>query len=395
MADPNLQKEKFETKPGNSPTKKDAQAALPAIVGWQTSWIPVALTSPFTLGLIGFRIGVWLFSYTLFFTMLAAGGAVRGDTPFYLVMLALIGMGLSGATETAVNRTRVVSTLPRLLIVAIVVVFVTCLNAAVDVATLGRSLAPSAVHGARFFLLSGLQSFTFLIWIHAFYAACVWLVGASLDLVEKERRLAEAETEAQRATLQALRSQVNPHFLFNALNAAASLVATQRNEQAEELIVRLSEFFRSSLSSDRPAIITLGEEFETLDAYLQIELVRFPGRLDVTMNCLPELAGAGAPSFLLLPLVENAIKHAVAHSTAPVHLQISAAGGNGRLTLTVEDAAAEKTAPIKSQGEGVGLENVRQRLDVIYGAAATLDAGPTEHGFRVRIELPLTTAEGA
>lgn len=354
----------------------------------------MATTSPLSFGLIGFRVGVWLFSYTLFYTMLAAGGAARSSTPLYLVMLALVGMALSGAAETAVNRTRAVPLPIRLLIVSVVVVAVTCLNAAIDVATLGRSMEPSATHDLRFFLLNGLVSFTFLIWIHAFYAACVWLVGASIDLVEKERRLAEAETEAQRATLLALRSQVNPHFLFNALNAAASLIATRHNEQAEELIVRLSEFFRSSLSSDRPASITLGEEFETLDSYLQIELVRFPGRLEVTMDCPSELASAGVPSFLLLPLVENAIKHAVAHSTAPVQLHISAARHGGRVILTVEDEATEKAAPIKSQGEGLGLSNVRQRLGVIYGSAATFEAGPTENGFRVRIEMPLAVSEG-
>jgi signal transduction histidine kinase len=355
----------------------------------------VALTSPLSLGLIGFRVGVWLFSYTLFFTTLTAGGATRSDTPLYLVMLALVGMALSGATETSVNRTRAVTMSIRFLIVSFVVVAVTCVNAAIDVATLGRSLAPSAAHDLRFFLLNGIASFTFLIWIHAFYAACVWLVGASLDLVDKEKRLAEAETQAQRATLLALRSQVNPHFLFNALNAAASLVATRRNEQAEELIVRLSEFFRTSLGSDRPATITLREEFDTLDAYLQIELVRFSGRLEVTMECPPRLVSAGVPSFLLLPLVENAIKHAVAHSTVPVQLHISAAGGDGRVILTVEDEAMEKASPISSQGEGVGLANVRQRLNVLYGAAATFEAGPTQRGFCVRIEMPLTACEGA
>ena len=349
----------------------------------------MALISPLARGLIGFRIGVWLFSYVLFFTMLAAGGAVREDTPLYLVMLAFIGMALSGATEAVVNRTRAVATFPRLLVVAIAVLVVTIVNAAIDVATLGRSLSPQSAHTASFLLLSGLQSVAFLIWIHAFYAACVWLVGASQELVDKEKRLAEAETETQRATLQALRSQVNPHFLFNALNAAASLVATQRNKQAEELIVRLSEFFRSSLASDRQAMISLSEEFDTLDAYLQIELIRFPGRLDVTMDCPAELEYSAVPSFLLLPLVENAIKHAVAHSTSRVHLRISATGANERLTLTVEDETGKKVEPVASQGEGVGLRNVSQRLQAMFGATAALEATATSRGFRVRIDLPL------
>jgi LytS/YehU family sensor histidine kinase/uncharacterized protein YhhL (DUF1145 family) len=305
----------------------------------------------------------------------------------------VVGIVLSGVTEAAVNRTRSISTFPRLLVIALVVVLVTGANAAIDVATLGRSMAQPSSQTLRFFLFGGLQSFTFLVWIHAFYAACVWLAGASMDLMDKERRLAEAETEAQRATLLALRSQVNPHFLFNALNAAASLVATQRNKQAEELIVRLSEFFRSSLNTDRQAMISLSEEFDTLDAYLQIELVRFPGRLDVTMDCPAELETMKVPSFLLLPLVENAIKHAVAHSTAPVHVRVSASNRDDRLVLVVEDEADEKIEPASSKGEGVGLKNVSQRLQVIYSAAATLEAAPTARGFRVVIALPLAGAE--
>lgn len=346
-------------------------------------------TSPLARGLFGVRIGVWLFSYALFFSMLAAGGAVRGDTPLYLIMLALIGMALSGVSESAVKRTGRLRVIRRLLVVAGVIVMVTILNAAIDVATLGRSLAPTVQKDFRFFLYGGLQSFTFLVWIHAFYAACVWLVDASQDLVDKEKRLAEAETAAQRATLAALRSQVNPHFLFNTLNAAASLVATERNKQAEELILRLSEFFRSSLGDDRPAMVGLSEEFDMLDAYLQIELVRFPGRLDVSMECPSDLADVLLPSFLLLPIVENAIKHAVAHSTAPVRVNIAASGADDRLTLLVEDQSDQKAVASPSRREGLGLKNVAQRLYAIYGERAALDAAPTTRGFRVRIEIPL------
>jgi signal transduction histidine kinase len=342
---------------------------------------------------LSFRIGVWLFSYTLFFTMLAAGGSAKPGTPLYLVFLSLLGMTLSGATETVVNRTRGVATMLRLLFVALAVVSVTVFNAAADVATLGRSLAPSAAHDARFYLLNGVASFTYLVWIHAFYAAGVWVVGASAELVEKEKRLAEAETEAQRATLSALRSQVNPHFLFNSLNAAAALVATGRNKQAEELIVRLSEFFRSSLSSERSSSIPLVEEFDIIDAYLEVEAARFSNRLDVSMNCPAELEEVLVPSFLLLPLAENAVKHAVAPSTTPVWLRISAISVDGRLRLEVEDCGAERSGGVDQRGEGVGLRNVRQRLNAIYGDAAAFSAGATEQGFLARIELPAPEAK--
>lgn len=345
--------------------------------------------SPLAQGLISFRIGVWLFSYALFAAMLFAGGALRLETMGFLLFLACTGMALSGAVETTVNRTRRWPPFRRFAVVSLVVVLVTALNATIDVSTLGRSMAPSSGVTWRFALISGLQSFTFLIWIHAFYAATVWLVGASLDLVEKERRLVEAESEAQKATLRALRSQVHPHFLFNALNAAASLVATKRNDEAEELIIRLSDFFRSSLSGERESMISLSEEFDTLDAYLQIERIRFPDRLDVSLECPPELADARIPNFLLQPLVENAIKHAVAASSAPVHVSVRAQRDNNRLKLQVEDEGTGPKPQSAAKGEGVGLRNVSERLNVIFGADAEVRAAHTGKGFRVDLDLPL------
>lgn len=345
--------------------------------------------SPLAQGLVAFRIGVWLFSYALFAAMLFAGGALRLETTGFLLLLACAGMVLSGAVETAVNRTRQWPQLRRFATVSLVVLIITTLNAVIDVATLGRSMAPASGVTLRFALISGLQSFTFLVWIHAFYAASVWLVGASIDLVEKERRLVEAESETQKATLRALRSQIHPHFLFNALNAAASLVSTQRNHEAEELIVRLSDFFRSSLSGEREPMISLSEEFDTLDAYLQIERIRFPDRLEVSLECPSDLAETRIPSFLLQPLVENAIKHAVAASSTPVHVSVRALRAHGRLKLQVEDEGAGPKHENLAKGEGVGLRNVSERLRVIFGADADVRAAHTVRGFRVDLDLPL------
>lgn len=354
-----------------------------------------ASISPLSRGLLGLRIGVWLFSYSLFSSLLLAGGAMRAETPYFLFLLVIVGIVLSGAPQAVVTRTHAITPLNRFAAVAIIVVLVTILNAAIDVATLGRSLSPGQPHGLKFYLYGGLQSFAFLVWIHAFYAACVWLVGASQELVDKERRLAEAETAAQRATLDALRSQVNPHFLFNTLNAAASLISTGRNRQAEELIIRLSEFFRSSLSGNRPALTNIVDEFDMLDAYLQIELMRFPGRLEFSMDCPPEFEDVTLPSFLLLPLVENAIKHAVMHASSLVRVSISASGSNERVVLQVENETSGKTAGFQVHGEGLGLKNVAQRLDLIYGPAAMLVAAHTDCGFKVRIEMPNRKVAGS
>lgn len=351
----------------------------------------MATPSPLAGGLLTLRIGVWLFSYALFAAILSASGALGPRTAPFIFVLAGIGIILSGAVETAVNRSRHWPTGKRFAFVSTAIVMVTTINAAIDVSTLGRVFAPPAGMTPRYVLMSGLQSFAFLVWIHAFYGACVWLIRASINLVEKEKRLVEAKAEAQRATLRALRSQINPHFLFNALNAAASLVATGRNREAEELIVRLSEFFRSSLSGDRDATISLSDELETLDAYLQIELIRFPDRLDISMDCPPQLAHAHIPSFLLQPLVENAIKHAVAPSSSPVHVRVSARADRGRLNLCVEDEGSADKAGA-STGAGVGLRNISERLKATYGDEASVHATHTQRGFKVELDLPLLVA---
>ena len=202
-----------------------------------------------------------------------------------------------------------------------------------------------------------------------------------------ERQLGEARSAAQQAQLTALRYQLNPHFLFNALNSISALIVTKRNRDAEEMTDRLSSFLRASLACDPAALIPLREELGLTEEYLEIEAVRFADRLEVEIHCQPEAADALVPGFLVQPLVENAVKHGVAPSCGPVRVKIDASVEDDDLCIMVENCRVAGAGG-EPTGLGVGLANVRQRLEAVYGSAATLSVEPRACSFCVTICIP-------
>jgi two-component system LytT family sensor kinase len=208
-----------------------------------------------------------------------------------------------------------------------------------------------------------------------------------------ERAAAQYRAEAQTAQLRALRYQINPHFLFNTLNSLSSLVLRQRGDEAERMIINLSNFFRTSLTADPTEDVPLGDEIRMQRLYLDIEQIRFPQRLQVVLDVPPSLEDAAVPGMLLQPLVENAIKYGVARSTRPVTVTIRARSAQGSLHLTVEDdglAEAETALLPSEKGHGVGLRNVCDRLAARFGEAASCHYGARpEGGFRVSLSMPL------
>src|SRR6476469_3756275 len=161
--------------------------------------------------------------------------------------------------------------------------------------------------------------FFFLAW-SAFYLAN----QAQAEALGARRRAAEAESAAQAAQVRALRYQVNPHFLFNTLNSLSSLIIGGRAEEAESMVLKLSNFFRQSLTLDATADISLAEEVALQRLYLDIEKVRFPRRLKAEFDIPAELEKARLPGLILQPIVENAIKHAVSPTRDKVELKIAA-----------------------------------------------------------------------
>jgi hypothetical protein len=213
-------------------------------------------------------------------------------------------------------------------------------------------------------------------------------------LRRNQQLLEEARQREREAQMLALRFQLNPHFLFNTLNAISSLVVLGRAEEAESMIDRLSSFLRGSLAADPDRMVAVEEEFEMLDNYLEIEGVRFGERLVSAVHLPRRLARAQVPPFLLQPLVENAVKYAVAPSRSPVTIEISARECDGRLELEVSDSGSD--ALTVASGTGVGLANVRERLRLSFGQEGRIHvARPASGGFRVVLSMPLRIAEAS
>lgn len=208
--------------------------------------------------------------------------------------------------------------------------------------------------------------------------------------IQQERRIAEANMAAQEAQLAALRYQLNPHFLFNALNSISALIVTNRNKDAEAMTDKLSSFLRTSLNADPAELIPLEEELALTEEYLDIESVRFGDRLEVSVDCSPDACSALVPSFLVQPLVENAVKHGVARSSEPVEITIDAEVEDGTLLIRVANCLTPSSRYTLrgTLGAGVGLDNVRHRLSAVFGGRATLTAEPEGEQWVATIRVP-------
>ncbi|MFQ3594787.1 MAG: histidine kinase, partial [Sphingomonadaceae bacterium] len=222
--------------------------------------------------------------------------------------------------------------------------------------------------------------------------AVMWIAILYAGKVQTaERAAAHYAKAAQDAELRALRYQVNPHFLFNTLNSLSTLVMRGALEEAERMILNLSNFFRASLTRDAADDLPLSEEVRLQRLYLDIEQVRFPERLKVVIDVPEELGALPVPALILQPLVENAIKYGVSRSKREVTVRIAARLSEaGRLVLDVgDDGDALMVDEPKADGCGVGLTNVRARLAARHGDAARLVAGPGPMGgWLSRIVMP-------
>ena len=217
-------------------------------------------------------------------------------------------------------------------------------------------------------------------------AALYWITFANRRTREQAAELSEANAQAARAELRALRLQLNPHFLFNSLNSAVSLVAAGRHGDAEMMLQRLSDFLRSALSTGSAQKVELAEELDAASAYLEVEAVRFHGRVALDLDCPPDLMGALVPDFLLQPLVENAVRHALDRQGRG-RLGVTARARQGRLELVVWNSLGGPLGP--AGGHGLGQAATRARLQGLYGEGATMQTLVKDDTYLVRIRLPL------
>ena len=208
----------------------------------------------------------------------------------------------------------------------------------------------------------------------------------SRELIATELRMLLIE-----ARLQALRAQLNPHFLFNTLNATSVLALTGERDQVVRMLGALSELLRVALDRELPQEIPLSRELDILDRYLEIQRIRFGDRLTVEVTIEPAARAASLPSMALQPLVENALQHGIAARPGPGILRVNAHREGGDLVVRVEDSGPGFAAVERVTGAdvGIGLGNTRERIDQLYGSAGKLVCGNLSAGGAfVELRLP-------
>jgi signal transduction histidine kinase len=201
---------------------------------------------------------------------------------------------------------------------------------------------------------------------------------------EQADAAARAQAEAAEAQLAALQAQLNPHFLFNALNTVAALVRTDP-ARAETTVENVAQVLRRTLERTRRTVAPLGEEIDYLQAYLAVEKARWGDRLEVSWKLAGEALGVPVPPLTLQPLVENALKHGLSERIEGGRIEVEARLESGRLILSVTD---DGVGPPMRILEGTGLSNLRKRLSTLYGEAAELRLEPGRPGMRAVVALP-------
>ncbi len=233
-----------------------------------------------------------------------------------------------------------------------------------------------------------LEQMPMMSWLFVAWALLYFALVTDADRRDREVRLAQATTAARDAQHRLLVQQINPHFLFNALNTVYALVLEHDEVRAQRCLLALSAFMRASIDRNAPRSVPLSSELASVRHYLDIELIRFGDRLRLDESVQPGVLGMIVPALILQPLVENCIKHGLSGNTGSMTIWLSAALENDELVLSVEN---DGRSPPKqdAQAAGVGLNNVRERLHLLYGDNARLVArARTADGFIARVHLP-------
>ena len=333
---------------------------------------------------------IWAIPFTIFFGTLYGGGWSSYWTAFRISLTFAYSIGL-------VILAAEISVLPRLphrtggrgpgetIEIALTFGTAAMVGSYLGATLIHFTLLPGFLGGARSIAITGMYSALFIALVGGIRFAKVY---HSLAL-ERARAVEQMRAELAQAELRALKAQIHPHFLFNTLNSIASLIATQPSA-AEDVTTRLADLFRYTLRASERENATLGEELEFLRDYLAIERIRFGERLRVEEDVEPGLEGCSVPSLLLQPLVENAVRHAIANRQEGGRIRLGARREAERLVLEVADDGPGIDPHAPPSGTGFGLHAVRERLRAAgMGGALTLDSAP-EGGTRARVSLPFT-----
>jgi sensor histidine kinase YesM len=233
------------------------------------------------------------------------------------------------------------------------------------------------------------QVLTYLI-VYALILTVTYVMDARERMARQTTETARLSEELSKSQLAALRQQMEPHFMFNTLHSITGLVRDYKNDAAVSMIVGLSEFLRRASEDSHRAEVTLAEEVEYLQRYLDIQKVRFGERLQISTDIPAELLRARVPNLLLQPLVENAIKHGIAKRAAGGSVRVAGSHQNGKLCLSVYNDGPDVPADWPVTRTGVGIHNLRTRLQILHGSESELQLGHTDTGgVEVVVRLPL------
>jgi len=326
-----------------------------------------------------------------------------GSYPFYLLLIALLGMLL-----TLLMRQLYLYTWSSSLSLRATLVLIVSYAAAVawvllrslifpelypDDAAKMEAEAVAKGHSQLMVLfeLSLKAVGVMLVWSAVYFGIKYYLLAQ-----EGKQRYLAAIGRAHQAQLKMLRYQLNPHFLFNTLNAISTLILDHDNRTADDMVTKLSRFLRYSLESDPMKEVSVADEVASLKLYLDIEKVRFGERLSLAFEVAKGVEQAQLPSMLLQPLVENAIKYAISESIHGGCIRVTACAAGTQLQLQVIDDGPG-LQPDKCRGAtstGVGIANIKGRLSELYGDQQSLELQENEpHGLTVTIRLPLIYGE--
>lgn len=254
-----------------------------------------------------------------------------------------------------------------------------------SLATRALAASPRAIVPLLFSLL------TFNALAYAAAVAIVYALDAETALRARLVRQSQLETQLALAQFHALRAQLHPHFLFNALNAVSSLIHTDP-ARADRMLARVSELLRMAIDTAVDPEVRLVDEMEFTRRYLDIERMRYGDRLDVRINVPGETFDALVPNMLLQPLVENAVRHGVAPYARAGRIEVNASRSGDQLSIVVRDSGAGYDGDAED-ATGVGLRTTRARLEKLYGARQRLTTTHVPDGFETRVLVPFRWRE--
>jgi two-component system, LytTR family, sensor kinase len=266
-----------------------------------------------------------------------------------------------------------------------------CIPAGAVAGFLIEVLTPNhALHWPEWLGHSAQATFLLFLWCNLYFSVKKWQ-----ELERERERLLRAESEARDARLSALRYQLNPHFLFNSLNAVSTLVLEGDASAATRMLAQIGELLRTTLDGESATETALSQEIAFTEQYLAIEQTRLGNRLRVDMAISPETLDALVPSMLLQPLVENAVRHGVAPLVEGGTIRIQSKLNGAQLQVSVRNSGASRTPlePINQPAHGIGLRNTAERLKTLYANAHTFALQwPEAGGCEVTVELPFRKA---